>query len=259
MLFINTRPTDRAEKLSHALRMAQHEVFDLPLLELRKRPYSDELAQLYQQLPTAQVIVTVSPTAVHLGMAGLKHAAISLTELKQRQWIAVGEATAQALAEYGIAAQVPVVETSEGMLQLPVLNGLARGTKIAFWRGEGGRLFMMDRLKQQGMQILNFILYERGCPTLAPDKLAQLSATLMQASAYMVLISSEASWLNWLNLMQNQQYLINKAHYLVLGERLYQVVSDKQKNQAMCFNTQPLSDLKADSILQQIAVVQGTT
>ena len=259
MLFINSRPTDRAEKLSHALRMAQVEVVELALLELLKRPYSNELAHLYQQLPMAQIVVVVSPTAVRLGMDYLKQSSISLNELNQLQWIAVGDATAQALADYGITAEVPLVETSEGMLQLPILNYLKNGTKIAFWRGEGGRLFMMEQLKQQNMQILNFILYERRCPLLTQQNFPQFISKLAPYSSYIMLISSEASWLNWLDLMQDQEQLLSKAHYFVLGERLYQVVSDYKKNHLACFNVSPLSDLKADSILQQIAVVQGTT
>src|SRR5690606_39725176 len=102
MLFINTRPQDRAEKLSHALRMAQVPVLDLPLLELVARPWSAALFELYQQLLAAQVIVVVSPTAVQVGMDYLRQAEISLDELQQIQWIAGGETTAQALATDGI-------------------------------------------------------------------------------------------------------------------------------------------------------------
>lgn len=259
MLFINTRPQDRAEKLSHALRMAQVSVLDLPLLELVARPWSVALAELYQQLLAAQVIVVVSPTAVQVGMDYLRQAEISLDELQQIQWIAVGETTAQALATYGIAAEVPLVETSEGMLQLPMLKSMNAGTCIAFWRGEGGRPFMMDQLKQQGMHILNFILYERRCPLLTQQNLSNILPLLEQQQQYAMVVSSEASWLNWIKLMQGQNAIIAKGHYFVLGERLYQVVSDYKKNQFACFNVTRLPDLKTDSILQQIVVVQGNT
>ena len=102
MLFINTRPQDRAENLSHALRMAQIEVLDLPLLELVAQPWSDSLSELYQRLPSTQVIVVVSPTAVEIGMDYLTKASLSLEAIRHIQWIAVGETTAQALAQYGI-------------------------------------------------------------------------------------------------------------------------------------------------------------
>ena len=259
MLFINTRPQDRAEKLSHALRMAQIDVLDLPLLQLLPRPWSAELSELYRQLPANQVIVVVSPTAVQIGMEYLKQSCITLDQLQHIQWIAVGERTAQALAQYGISAEVPKVETSEGMLQLPVLQTLNPGQRLAFWRGEGGRLFMMDQLKRQGMRILNFILYERHCPVITRQNLAKLLCLLEKQAQYAMVVSSEASWLNWIQLMQDQKHLIAKGHYLVLGERLYQVVSNYKKNQASCFNITRLSDLKTDSILQKLVVVQGNT
>src|SRR5699024_9855395 len=241
------------------LRMAQVPVLDLPLLELVARPWSVALAELYQQLLAAQVIVVVSPTAVQVGMDYLRQAEISLDELQQIQWIAVGETTAQALATYGIAGEVTLGETSEGMLQLPMLKSMNAGTCIAFWRGEGGRPFMMDQLRQQGMHILNFILYERRCPLLTQQNLSNILPLLEQQQQYSMEVSSEASWLNWIKLMQGQNAIIAKGHYFVLGERLYQVVSDYKKNQFACFNVTRLPDLKTDSILQQIVVVQGNT
>ncbi len=255
MLFINTRPQDRAEQLSHALRLAQMDVLDLPLLELLPQVWSDDLSALYRQLPDAQVIVVVSPTAVKIGMAYLKQSGITLAQLEHIQWIAVGDRTAQALAQYGILAEVPQVETSEGMLQLPVLQTLDSGQCLAFWRGEGGRMFMMDQLKQQGMRILNFVLYQRRCPVFSQQDLAHIFSLLAKQKQYAMVVSSEAGWLNWIQLMQNQKQLIAKGHYLVLGERLYQVVSNYKKEQATCFNITRLTDLKTDSILQKLVVV----
>ena len=259
MLFINTRPQDRAEELSHALRLAHIDVVDLPLLELLPQAWSEDLSALYRQLPDAQVIVVVSPTAVQIGMAYLKQSGITLNQLKHIQWIAVGDRTAQALAQYGISAEVPKVETSEGMLQLPVLQTLNSGQCLAFWRGEGGRMFMMDQLKQQGMRILNFVLYQRRCPVFPQQDLANIFSLLEKQKQYAMVVSSEAGWLNWIQLMRHQKHLIAKGYYLVLGERLYQVVSNYKKNQATCFNITRLTDLKTDSILQKLVVVQGNT
>ena len=100
MLFINTRPQDRAESLSHALRMAHIDVLDLPLLELLAKPWSAPLSWLYEQLSTAEVIVVVSPTAVEIGMDYLKQSTFGLDDLRHIQWIAVGEKTAETLARY---------------------------------------------------------------------------------------------------------------------------------------------------------------
>ena len=81
MLFLNTRPTDRALNLTQALQSKQIEVLELPLLELHPTPWSQALMQLYAQLITAQVIVVVSPSAVHYGMTGLKQAGLFIEDL----------------------------------------------------------------------------------------------------------------------------------------------------------------------------------
>jgi len=118
---------------------------------------------------------------------------------------------------------------------------------------------MMEQLKQQGMYILNFILYERRCPLLTLQNLPDILPLLEREQQYVMVVSSEAGWLNWIKLMQGQDAIIAKGYYLVLGERLYQVVSDYKKNQQACFNIARLPDLKTDSILQQLVVVQGNT
>ena len=43
--------------------------------------------------------------------------------------------------------------------------------QIAFWRGLGGRQFMMQQLQQQGISVLNFVLYRRQCPELSVLKI----------------------------------------------------------------------------------------
>lgn len=257
MLFINTRPADRACALSQALRQQAWSVIELPLLELKACPWSDVLAQLYQQLPQAQRIVVVSPTAVHIGMEYLAQSGIGLDQLQHLQWIAVGEKTAQVLAEYGISSAVPEVETSEGMLELPLLKSLAAGSCIAFWRGEGGRQFMMDSLQQAGMQILNFILYQRQCPAASIQQMPVLLPQLQQHPDYWMLISSEASWLNWLMLIQEQKELLNRGRYLVLGDRLEALLVHYQQQHQTRFQLIKLTNLKTETILQQIEFKSG--
>lgn len=171
MLFINTRPQDRASTLTEALVDAGYQVETLPLLELTAVPFSIELQQLYQQLEQTQVIVVVSPTAVEVGMRYLQQANIDLVQLTHIRWIAVGQATAQALAKFKIESLVPKVESSEGMLDLPILKQQDQLKQIAFWRGLGGRQFMMQQLQQQGVSVLNFVLYRRQCPELSVLKI----------------------------------------------------------------------------------------
>lgn len=257
MLFINTRPIDRAQALTQCLSQSGFEVLDLPLLELKPRPLTQLLKQLYSQLQHTQCIVVVSPTAVQVGMQYLQQAGILTSQIKHIQWIAVGKKTAEALAEYQISSHVPEVETSEGMLSLPIFNQLQDITQIAFWRGKGGRQFMMQQCTERHIKVLNFVLYERECPQTTLSKFSAWLPHITQAEKpYWNCISSEASWKHWLALTKDHPDVLNDCHYLVLGERLYQLLLDEKNNHQKCFNITKILDLEPNTILQMILQLQ---
>lgn len=263
MLFINTRPTERAQALTQCLAQAHFDVIDLPILGLRAKAFDMTLAQNYQALFAAQVIVVVSPTAVDVGMQYLQQAGLVLENLQHLQWIAVGKKTASVLAEYGIASLVPEVETSEGMLSLPIFKTLEDIHTVAFWRGEGGRQFMMQECAENNIEILNFVLYERFCPIETIEKFPQiaqrlLSADVLQYAPYWVGISSEASWKNWIVLCQNYPKLLNECHYLVLGERLYRLLNNDKNVLKLNYAVSALVDLDPETVCNTIHELQRT-
>ena len=254
MLLLNTRPTQRAATLSQRLNRAGIEVVELPLLELTGLPYSAELAALYARLADTQVIVVVRPTAVDVGMQYLQVSQIEMSSLAHIQWIAVGQATAQRLKDYGISASIPDVETSEGMLALPVLQNLAV-KQVAFWRGRGGRQFMMDALQQRGVKVQNFLLYQRQCPEQAHIQFEQFQSRFRhQHQSVWVCISSEASWLNWLKLCQNSPDILSQCQYLTLGTRLTTLVRQQQ----MPLVTHQLDDLDPEQICHFLIQHKGS-
>ena len=256
MLFINTRPEDRAVNLTQALLEVGHQVINLPLLELVAEPFSLNLRELYQQLEQVQVIVVVSPTAVDVGMQYLQQQKISLDQLKHVQWIAVGQATAQALAKFNVDSHIPEVENSEGMLDLPILNQHVHLDKVAFWRGLGGRQFMMQQLQQQGVEILNFVLYRRQCPIQSVTLFPKILKKIMPSQPVMVLISSEASWNNWQQLC-GQNNIDAQWVYLALGERLAQLLKNARLQTHQEINIIQLDNLSTSEIIQRIGAWQG--
>ncbi|USA52918.1 uroporphyrinogen-III synthase [Acinetobacter sp. C32I] len=256
MLFINTRPDDRAAALTQALNEVGYQVEALPLLELVAEPFSHALQQLYLELTEVQAIVVVSPTAVDVGMRYLQQAGVQLHQLKSIQWIAVGQTTAQALAKYGIESWVPEVETSEGMLQLPILKKQKDLSKIAFWRGLGGRQFMMQQLQQQGVEILNFVLYHRQCPEQSLIAFPEIVKKISLNQPVAVLISSEASWNYWQQLC-NQCPCKAEWVYLVLGTRLAQLLQTAQSQAMQGFNIIQLENLSASEIIQRMSDWKG--
>ena len=253
MLFINTRPAERAQALTACLVHADFKVIDVPLLALKAKPFDATLLSLYASLAQTQVIVVVSPTAVDIGMRYLEQAGIALSALTHVQWIAVGKTTAAALAAFGIESLVPEVETSEGMLSLPIFDHIDHLDAIAFWRGEGGRQFMMQQCAEKNITVLNFVLYERYCPEQTQQHFEHIAAQILaEAAPYWVCISSEASWKNWLSLCQHNQFLLNQCHYLVLGERLYQVLCHDKHHLKAQFAVDQLDDLNPATVLNRI-------
>lgn len=253
MHFINTRPLDRADELTQALAAQGFRVECLPLLELVEQPFDAHLNALYQDLTHAQVIVVVSPTAVEIGMRYLQRAGLTLQDVAQADWIAVGQQTAQALSHYGIQAHVPTIESSEGMLHIPVFETQSVLHRVAFWRGEGGRQFMMQHLAEQGIQILNFVLYDRCCPLASKQQIGNIAAKIKeQKQRAWVLISSEASWLNWLALTQHDTPLFDLCDYVVLGERLEQILTIYQNQSSQSFTIIRVENLKAATLLRHL-------
>jgi uroporphyrinogen-III synthase len=247
MLLINTRPADRAHALNAALIQQGIDVISLPLLRLSPCALTESLIEQFFHLVDAQVIVVVSPMAVQVGMQYLQQLKLDLKNYRHISWIAVGQATADALAQYDIHSYVPKVETSEGMLQLPILQQLSKPVKIAFWRGEGGRQFMMQQLQEVGHHIENVLLYTRHCPEDAAEILKRHLLQLQQSSHTIVLMSSEASWHHWQQLKQaHAAFPIDE--YWVLGERVANVLSKSVKN----IKIKVLSSLKVHDVLAEL-------
>ncbi|MBF7695132.1 uroporphyrinogen-III synthase [Acinetobacter rathckeae] len=247
MLFINTRPPDRAKPLTQQLQQLGHEVLLLPLLELTPIALHATLIAQFERLNQADVVVVVSPTAAQIGIQYLSALNISLQMLPQCKWIAVGEKTAQVLAQAGIQADIPCVENSEGMLQLPVLQNPSMQI-VAFWRGEGGRQFMMEELAAHGVEILNMLLYQRSLPNSSVVQ-AQVMCERLQdngLNAVFVPMTSEASWKNWKRICVQHHVALSRFIYLPLGQRLTDMLHADLADKATSIS--PISDLKPATI-----------
>lgn len=217
---LNTRPAERAAPLSQALQQAGYAVTEFPLLELVAVPFASIQSTL-AEIRQAAVVVVVSPAAAQLGLEGLRQLNILPGQLAC-QWVAVGRGTASVLAQAGIAARIPVLETSEGMLALDVFTSLqaqpASEKLVMFWRGHAGRQFMLKQLASQ-QRVMSVNLYERQLPGASRQRYQQL----LNQPPQVLLISSGVSWQNWLQLGQ-QFGMIRPAYILVLGQRLAQKV-----------------------------------
>lgn len=216
---INTRPSERIKPI-----LTQGDEYALPLLELNACALDEKLTQQLQDLNQADVVIVVSPMAVRVLMDYARQ--LKLEFKPQLKWLAVGQATAQCLAQYHIQADVPTLETSEGLFQLPIFSEKIQ--RVAFLRGYGGREWLMQQLNQQGIHVDNLLLYRRAFPSQSYQLWHHLYPTLQHYSQVFVLISSGESWKNWQQLIQDTDLKNIKIQYLVLGQRVWQMVMNSQ-------------------------------
>ena len=183
-----TRPAPESAALAATL--AAQGVFSssLPLLQIEALAETAEQRELILALPRYSAVIVVSKPAARLGL-----------ELLQRywpqvpaapRWFSVGAATAQILADAGVAVNYPSDgDDSEALLALPALTQALAGPspRVLIMRGEGGREFIADCLRGQGATVDYLPLYRRGQPDYpATALLAQLDGQQLNA----VLVSS---------------------------------------------------------------------
>jgi uroporphyrinogen-III synthase len=128
----------------------------LALSPLLIRPCRDAVCRkALQQALAARVLVATSPNAVR--------AAAALRPLAPRRgqhWIAIGRATARALAHHGITAECPAREDSEGLLALPSWTAHA-AQPVGLLTAPGGRDLIAPALTARGHAVRRADVYQR--------------------------------------------------------------------------------------------------
>jgi uroporphyrinogen-III synthase len=155
-----TRPQQQAAALSQAIREAGGDAVAFPALAIEAVPV-DSLSASFPHLAHADIVIFISPNAAHFGMAAI-HSAGGLPA--SAAVLAVGQGTARALRELGVAGVVtPPGQDSEALLLLPQLGHVA-GKRAVIVRGVGGRGLLADTLRSRGADVQFMECYRRSCP-----------------------------------------------------------------------------------------------
>lgn len=232
------------------------DVIDLPLLRLHcfgvdKLSCDDKDAMLAFMAGSFDVVVVVSTEAAYGAMRFLQtHNIHHASELGYRRapiFIAVGQATKDALAQFGFCAITPDVMSNEGMLAMSEINGLNSQHRVLIWRGVGGRRVLHNALVERGTDVRAIAWYQRQIPDELPSQYQQLITTLPDGAPIFVLITSQLSLQAWTALPHRRPFVC-----LPLGNRLCRLT------QAQCPNADivQLNNLKAEHIHQAITAYQ---
>ncbi|MBB4843735.1 uroporphyrinogen-III synthase [Paucibacter oligotrophus] len=165
-----------------------------PLIEIASRDgAAAEAAAAWLRLPTAALAFFVSPNAVQHFFAQRPAA---------QAWPAaclaacVGPGSARALQAAGVPAELilqpPADAASLDSEHLwPLLQPRDwQGRQVLLLRGDGGREWLAERLRERGADVTAFSVYSRRCPELDAAGQARLRALLAAPQASVWLLSS---------------------------------------------------------------------
>lgn len=193
-LLLLTRPRPQAPAWLARLTALGVPARALPLMEIAPPADGGAAArQAWALLPQARLAMFVSPNAV-AGFFAQRPAGASWPAATLAA--TVGPGSAQALLEAGVPAgqlvQPPADAASLDSEHLwPLLAGEDwQGHLALVLRGEGGREWLADRLRERGARLQALSVYRRGCPRLDAAEQALLSQALVQPAAHVWLFSS---------------------------------------------------------------------
>ncbi|MDT8998416.1 uroporphyrinogen-III synthase [Paucibacter sp. APW11] len=188
-----TRPRQQAADWLQRLAALGVQAHALPLLEIAPALDPGPALEGWRRLPEAALAMFVSPNAVEQFFA-LRPA--------QRRWPAqtlaatVGPGSAQALLAQGVPQallrQPPADAASLDSEHLwPLLEPLDWQGRLALvLRGEGGRDWLAERLRERGAEVLQLSVYRRGCPQLSAEEAGLLAAAVAAPGQHVWLFSS---------------------------------------------------------------------
>ncbi|AYC34786.1 uroporphyrinogen-III synthase [Pseudomonas cavernae] len=169
-----TRPADECAALAASL--AEQGVFSssLPLLDIQPLAESAEQRATILELDRYCAVIAVSKPAARLGLELLDR--YWPQPPAHQAWFSVGAATAQILEDYGLEVSYPAAaDDSEALLALPRLQAALAvpAPRVLILRGEGGREFLADCLRGQGVTVDYLPLYRRVLPEYPAQAVAQ--------------------------------------------------------------------------------------
>lgn len=161
-----TRPEVKAQQLALLLNEQGIENTSQALFDYQAYASTNEISTT---LKSADILIFVSVAAVEF-----VHASHPLHNNKSQLFLAVGNATKQALLAIGITQIIsppPQQEHSEGLLKLAELADVS-DKKVVIFRGNGGREHIANCLTQRGAKVSYIESYQRVWRTL-PKNIAE--------------------------------------------------------------------------------------
>lgn len=205
-----TRPLEQAERLAEliAARGGEPRVFASMVIE----PVA----------PIVPVARSLYDWILFLSANAVRHAAALVQPALARKVVAIGQATARALAaaSWTVDLVPPKPHTSEALLAMPEFT-VAAGENVLLVRGEGGRGVLEQALIERGACVESLVVYRRVPTTYSREQLEALEREWREAP-FDIVTATSAETLDFLyrQLSESARELLCRTPLLVASPRI---------------------------------------
>jgi uroporphyrinogen-III synthase len=200
-----TRPATQAEVLCTAIASVGGEATALPAIEIE---------------PLQGDPVSACDLAVFVSVNAVAHGAHLLPRGTDMRVAAIGKATAAALAQARLPANIVPEGTfdSESLLAHPQLQ-LSAGARVVIVRGVGGREVLHQTFAAHGMAVESREVYRRVAPRVDPQRVDAIEAQWAEGGIDVVTITSVETLNNLLGLLSDRGRALLRRSALVVASR----------------------------------------
>jgi len=206
-----TRMRDQASETARALAERGADPWVMPTIELRPSPDPGRFDDALRKLRTYQLVAFTSANGVEQTFDRLGAMGKDARELGGCLVAAIGSATARALRDRGIAADVVAKEFRGEQLAAAILERMADAPsrRVLVPRAAEAREILPDMLREAGCEVDVVAAYETVAPS--PDQVEPLRAALRQGRIDAVLLTSSST-------VKNLCALLGEGHVDLLSK-----------------------------------------
>jgi uroporphyrinogen-III synthase len=194
-LVILTRPQNQSEIFCKNLQLIGREATIFPLFDIEALKNNERLDEKLHQLNQYQLVIFVSPNAVAMVLQRMHQ--LKLGFPKNLSLAVMGKASKESLLSFGIdenlnsiiSPRSKVRTDSETLFDELDFDAL-KNQSILIFRGETGREFLSDRLREKGIMVTHVSAYQRTIPTLNQEQSGCLKQFLQVKNDWVVTSST---------------------------------------------------------------------
>jgi len=195
-----TRPRDQAAELIERLEAMGAQAIEAPMIRILEPDDDGPLEAAVRRAVSFDLIAFTSGHAVDAFMTRLLAVAHDVRELKGVKLCAVGPATAERLARYGLKVDIVAAEfRAESLSRAMSSHGEIRGMRVLLPRADIGREVVAEELRRQGADVTEVIAYRTVVEDLDREGGPDVYHMLLERRIDVVTFTSASAVRNFVN------------------------------------------------------------